>query len=73
MVYEKVMAIRYAPKLAEPAKPKAPAKPKKNKGGRPRKAKVLVSVTLRLDPDVLESWKALGPDWRARMAEAVRV
>ncbi|WP_421847876.1 BrnA antitoxin family protein [Novosphingobium sp.] len=30
------------------------------------------SVTLRLDPDVLERWRATGPGWQARMNSALR-
>ena len=29
-------------------------------------------VTLRLDPDVLEKFRALGPGWQTRMNEALR-
>ena len=61
------MAIRYA----EP-KPKKAASPKrKGAGGRPRKADALVAVTLRVEPEVLEAWKAAGKGWRSRMAKAV--
>jgi uncharacterized protein (DUF4415 family) len=40
--------------------------------GRPRVESPKVAVTLRLDPDVLETFKASGKDWRARMAEELR-
>ena len=43
----------------------------KNKGGRPRGSdKELVSI--RLDRDVLERFRAGGPGWQTRMNEALR-
>lgn len=47
----------------------------KGKPGRPvgfRKANAKKSVTLRLDPDVIEGWKHSGPGWQTRMNEALR-
>lgn len=43
--------------------------------GRPtgyRKPGAKKSVTLRLDPDVVERWRASGPGWQSRMNEALR-
>ena len=40
--------------------------------GRPKVEKPLVPVTLRVEPDVLEAFKASGEDWRVRMNEALR-
>ena len=43
--------------------------------GRPagsRKANPKKSITLRIDPDVLEAWRATGPGWQGRMNEALR-
>lgn len=40
--------------------------------GRPKVEAPKVAVTLRLDPEVLEKFKASGKDWRARMAEELR-
>lgn len=40
--------------------------------GRPRVEAPKVAVTLRLDPDVLEKYKAGGKDWRATMAVELR-
>lgn len=40
--------------------------------GRPRVEVPKVAVTLRLDPDVLEKYKAGGKDWRATMAAQLR-
>lgn len=37
-------------------------------GKRPAKR----SVTLRLDPDVIEKFRALGPGWQARINEALK-
>jgi uncharacterized protein (DUF4415 family) len=30
------------------------------------------AVSLRLDPDVIEMWKASGPGWQSRMNEELR-
>jgi len=30
------------------------------------------SLTLRLDPDVIDGWRATGPGWQARMNDALR-
>jgi uncharacterized protein (DUF4415 family) len=40
--------------------------------GRPKVEKPLVPVTLRLEPDVLEAFKATGKDWRGKMNAALR-
>ncbi|MFT3972392.1 MAG: BrnA antitoxin family protein [Amaricoccus sp.] len=40
--------------------------------GRPPKADAKLAVTLRLDPATVERFKALGPDWRARMGAALK-
>lgn len=37
--------------------------------GRPRVEKPKEAVTLRIDPDTLERFKASGKDWRAKMAK----
>lgn len=42
-------------------------------GGRPRKPDALVAVTLSLHPDVIAAFQAGGNDWRARMAELLRM
>ena len=39
--------------------------------GRPRSGNAKRAVTLRLSPKTLEKFEALGPDWRARMAEVL--
>ena len=47
----------------------------KGKRGRPvgtKKVDAKKSVTLRLDPDVLERWRATCPGWQARMNNALR-
>ena len=38
----------------------------------PQKSPVKKSVTLRLDPDILAGYKAMGPGWQTRMNEALR-
>jgi uncharacterized protein (DUF4415 family) len=40
--------------------------------GRPKAATTKSSVTLRLDPDVVETFKAAGPGWQSRMNAALR-
>lgn len=37
--------------------------------GRPKIEAPKIAVALRLDPDVLDRFKASGKDWRSRMAE----
>lgn len=47
----------------------------KNRRGRPlgsTKVDAKRSVTLRLDPDVLEAWRKTGPGWQSRMNAALR-
>ncbi|MGV3490914.1 MAG: BrnA antitoxin family protein [Devosia sp.] len=39
--------------------------------GRPKLANAKEAVTLRLPPDTVERFRATGPDWRQRMAEAL--
>ena len=40
--------------------------------GRPKAMVTKKSVTLRLDPDVLEIFRATGKGWQGRMNEALR-
>ena len=40
--------------------------------GRPKAVVTKKSVTLRLDPDVLEIFRASGKGWQGRMNEALR-
>lgn len=40
--------------------------------GRPPSAAPKKAVKLRLDPDVLERWRASGPGWQTRMNDALR-
>jgi uncharacterized protein (DUF4415 family) len=40
--------------------------------GRPKSAVTKTSVTLRLDPDVLASFRATGKGWQGRMNAALR-
>ena len=39
--------------------------------GRPRTGKARTSISLRLPPETLARWKATGPGWQTRMAEAL--
>lgn len=40
--------------------------------GRPKSEARKVQVNLRIDPDVLEAYKAAGPGWQTRMNAALR-
>jgi uncharacterized protein (DUF4415 family) len=40
--------------------------------GRPKSGNARTSISLRLPPDTLARWKATGPGWQTRMAEALR-
>jgi uncharacterized protein (DUF4415 family) len=40
--------------------------------GRPKLEQTKQHVSLRLDPDVIESFKADGPGWQARINQALR-
>jgi uncharacterized protein (DUF4415 family) len=45
------------------------------KPGRPlgwTKPNAKKSITLRLDPDVIEGWRKSGPGWQSRMNRALR-
>jgi len=47
----------------------------KGKRGRPlgwTKPGAKKSITLRLDPDVIEGWRKSGPGWQSRMNAALR-
>jgi len=39
--------------------------------GRPKLERPRRLLSLRLPPDVIESWKASGPGWQTRMAEVL--
>jgi uncharacterized protein (DUF4415 family) len=40
--------------------------------GRPKQAQTKRHVSLRLDPDVVDSFKADGPGWQVRINDALR-
>jgi uncharacterized protein (DUF4415 family) len=40
--------------------------------GRPLAAVTKQSIALRIDPDVVQRFKADGPGWQSRMNEALR-
>lgn len=40
--------------------------------GRPKAEKTKVSTTIRLDPDVVDAFKADGPGWQSRINAALR-
>ncbi|TNC04553.1 BrnA antitoxin family protein [Methylobacterium terricola] len=43
----------------------------KSRGGRPKAAIKRVPISLRVEPEVLEAFKAAGPGWQTRMNEAL--
>lgn len=43
----------------------------KRSRGRPKVENPKEAVTLRLSPDTVEKFKAVGDDWRAKMAKAL--
>ena len=40
--------------------------------GRPKTGNARTSISLRLPPETLARWKATGPGWQTRMAEALQ-
>ncbi len=42
------------------------------KRGRPKADQVKQRVTMRLDPEVVESFKAKGPGWQSRINQALK-
>ncbi len=63
-----------APKLTQAWAKEADVYRGKNlvRRGRPKLEQTKQHVSLRLDPDVLESFKASGPGWQARINDALR-
>lgn len=45
---------------------------RKKVGGRPRSANPKVAVSLRLDQDVVEKFRATGPGWQTRINRILR-
>ena len=45
---------------------------RKNMGGRPKAKNPKVAVSIRLDRDVVDRFKATGPGWQTRMNDALR-
>lgn len=41
--------------------------------GRPKADKTKQRVTMRLDPEIVESFKAAGPGWQTRMNRALHL
>lgn len=42
------------------------------RGGRPKAENPKVSLNLRLDPDVIEHFRATGPGWQSRINASLR-
>jgi uncharacterized protein (DUF4415 family) len=45
---------------------------RKNLGGRPLSARPKLAVSIRLDQDVVEKFKASGPGWQSRINEVLK-
>lgn len=43
------------------------------KRGRPKSDTVKQRITMRLDPEIVDSFKATGPGWQTRMNKALQV
>lgn len=56
--------------LADPDNP--PAADLLRRRGRPASENPKLPVKLRLDPDIVDAFKADGPGWQSRMNEALR-
>ncbi len=52
--------------------PEIAQKMRKNVGGRPKSASPKVPVSIRLDQDVVDKFKATGPGWQSRINEVLR-
>lgn len=71
------MAIKYAPATPKtiyqaPRVESAKAAKRKNRAGRKPADVKKVAVSLRVDPEVIEWFKAAGPKWQSRMNDALR-
>lgn len=64
--------MRPAREMLPPAMFRALAKASLRARGRPKVEAPKVAITLRLDPDVLETFKAKGRNWRKVMAEELK-
>ena len=60
-------ASQVLPELFGSKAAKAMLKPR----GRPKSAETRTLISLRLPPETLARWKATGPGWQTRMAEAL--
>jgi len=52
--------------------PELAAKMKKNLGGRPKKDNPKQAISIRLDADVVEKFKATGPGWQTRINDILK-
>lgn len=41
--------------------------------GRPRAEKTKTRITMRLDPEIIDSFKSAGPGWQTRMNKALQI
>ncbi|MCF1503242.1 BrnA antitoxin family protein [Afifella sp. H1R] len=52
--------------------PDLAAKMERNVGGRPKKTNPKQAVSLRLDAEVIEKFKATGPGWQTRINDVLK-
>lgn len=63
------MAIQFTAQKAA-AEPK-PVKKRKAGAGRPKIPNAKVSISIRIDPEILARYRATGPGWQARMSASI--
>ncbi|SNS48579.1 MULTISPECIES: BrnA antitoxin family protein [unclassified Azospirillum] len=61
-----------APDLSTPEWQVKFAEARARKGGRPKSPAPKVALTLRLDPAVVDHFRATGPGWQSRINETLR-
>jgi uncharacterized protein (DUF4415 family) len=52
--------------------PELAEKMRKNLGGRPPLERPKRAVSIRIDQDIIDKFKACGPDWQTRFNEALK-
>jgi uncharacterized protein (DUF4415 family) len=52
--------------------PELAEKMRKNIGGRPKSTHPKQTISIRLDPEVIDKFRATGPGWQTRMNEALK-
>jgi len=58
--------------MTTPTTPETSTPAPVNRGGRPRLAVTKTAISLRLDPDVLDAFRATGDGWQTRMHDVLK-